>query len=102
MNAVDLKPDGAETAETRRDGITLVDLFSLLQEEDHVFIVRCMGPHEYEAAAGGMVRDLRRGKCMEILGSGTIERLWLEVWTDEEGHIPAIVAVVNEATRKEA
>ena len=101
MSAVNKKSNGTETLETRRDSITLDVLFSLLQEDDHVFIVRRMGSREYEAAAGGKVRDLRSGKCMEMFGSGTIERLWLEVWPDEGGHTPAIVAVVNEVARKE-
>ena len=45
-------------AETRRDCVTLAALLAVLQEQDRVFIVHRMGPHECED-----VVEIGRASC---------------------------------------
>ncbi len=87
--------------EIRQKCVTLTALFDLLRDEDHVFILHRMGPHECKGVAAGTARELRSIQFVKTCGNSVIEKLWLETddWPEvrpgTSGPSPLLVVVIG-------
>lgn len=86
----------AATTERKKNirSVALRDVLGLLREQDRVFVIHRMGPHECEGVAEGTARELRADKCVEGYGERMVKRIAADMESGSDNGKPVLVITI--------
>ena len=73
--------------------LTLAALLGVLKPDEEILVVHRIGPHEYEAVAGGTAAELRATRCVEVCGDNIVERVAVNV--DDWPEVPTPILFIT-------